>query len=784
MRRALAPALLVATWFALAPLAGGPEPYRGAFTHHLALGRALLERAPAEGGGSVSYRMPLGTLAAALASRVPPPLWDGARRAALAGLLLALALALGQPAAAPAAALLWALEARGAFADHAQTLYTLAVLAVALALVRRARDPGPASSALLALALGASLLLRSPLLMFPPLLLAAESFRRRPGRADAAWLLLGPAALLLPWVWMNWRVHGAFVPLEHGAASSNLIGGALGLVGTMEGDARALLPPGVTLESGLWAWAAREAAAHPLRAAEAFLRRLHLLAGTTPLLFALGAAAAWRGRADGAVRALAGLASYLLAAHAALAAQANYALPASALSAALGAHGLLSLLRPAPAPGRAAGRGGAWVAAGISASAAIAVLGVCARYGWAPPAPRPASLAAPAGPLGAALAAARAADDEAAAVEMGRLLRSLRAEARVRGDAGSRAVERLADSRRVYEALARLGSAPEETERLARAWRRAAPEDFWGAALLARSARGPEAARARADAARLARLTAHRVELYELSVAAQDIDAAAALARGLENEADASLPRLLALARARGRDSLADALLARALARPAPGAALLLEHAEREAAAGRRDAARAALARALRAGVAPGEDARLASLHLRLGEGAAARERAKAALARGGGAELGLLLARTWALEGDWEQARAALSLAEDRGLSAADARRAALLRQEWGDPRGAAGRLAALSAASPHDAALRADLGVALFLAGEKKEGLDALRAAVGLPGAPPEAFASLAQALDAAGRRDEAAAARRRGRASFCGGASAPPLCAALEP
>ncbi len=128
---------------------------------------------------------------------------------------------------------------------------------------------------------------------------------------------------------MNWRLSGRFVLLEDGAALSNLVASAAGLVFTVEGELRALLPAGVELGDGGAAarWALGELLGSPLRTAGLAAARLYHLLAAAPLPFAAGAWAAWAGRRDPRVAALGALAGYLLAAHAALAVQANWPCP-------------------------------------------------------------------------------------------------------------------------------------------------------------------------------------------------------------------------------------------------------------------------------------------------------------------------------------------------------------------------------------------------------------------------------------------------------------------------
>ncbi len=198
--------------------------------------------------------------------------------------------------------------------------YTPFVLLPALALALRARRPGPAADWLTGLAFAAGLTYRSTLAFLPLLVAAVELARGRDRKsaASAARLLLPCAMAVLPWMFMNARVHGSWTPFERGASDMLVVGGALGMTDTTpEGDRRALAQLITALAAA--SRPARRVAAAPGAYAAAVVRRLRYAFGLLPWLALLAAAGLWRARRDPAAWALAGFAAYFFLAHAALA---------------------------------------------------------------------------------------------------------------------------------------------------------------------------------------------------------------------------------------------------------------------------------------------------------------------------------------------------------------------------------------------------------------------------------------------------------------------------------
>lgn len=340
---------------------------------YTALGEAFLHRLATP--TSISYRMPLSGLIPALlfthdATALSP-------RAAIALLLLALLGLLTALSRSLLPAALFSLAGPPLY-DHLQLAFTLFVLLAAAALLRWARRPTSGRAALLGAALGASLLMRSSLALFAPLLALYEGGtalrrNRRPPWRRLALLLAVPALFLVPWSALNARLHGRFIPFEDGQASSNLVAGALGLTRTVEGDwSRLIDDPAVARADGaaVAAWAVREAASHPLRTARAVAARLLYALSLDPWLYLLAAAGLWLRRRRPDARRLALFGGYFLGIHCLPAAQENYFLPLRALATLAAAPAIERALGVGAPAGRFAAR---LSRAGLNAAFALAL---------------------------------------------------------------------------------------------------------------------------------------------------------------------------------------------------------------------------------------------------------------------------------------------------------------------------------------------------------------------------------------------------------------------------
>lgn len=324
--------------------------------------------------GSVGQNMPLfGTLfsAALNLGAGPAPFLAAVYLACCLLIFCAGCLLRGYRAGVAALAVAGALEAAGALPyDDEQSFYALALLLVLALLLIKSRENTLKNSLLCGLAIGASLLVRTPLLLFPPAVVFLDWLRSR--ELSKAFvlrslaLLAGSYVLLVPWGFLNYSVSGRFSLVDDRRAACNLITGAKGSVYTMEGDARKLA--GLGPEESALSFYARETLKAPGSAALAVLKRLWHIFLFHPLLFGLFLLAAAAGRGKEKLLALA-LPAYFILVHAAVSIEGRYFYP------------LLYILPPLAAgtlwPGGAAGEAAGCSAAGKAARAAFLVF-LCA----------------------------------------------------------------------------------------------------------------------------------------------------------------------------------------------------------------------------------------------------------------------------------------------------------------------------------------------------------------------------------------------------------------------
>ena len=233
-------------------------------------------------------------------------------------------------------------------------LYSLQVLAVAVALVWRARAPSPRRDVALAVCIGMSLLIMSPLFLFLPALLLYERLRNRRGPAPlsgrtaqrAALLCLIPFLFLTLWSLMNWRLQHRLILFEDGRARSNIITGALGFVSICYCVSDLGLDCGIGNGIPLL-WAARTIWHHPGRYLSACGQRLVYAASFHPWLYLAALAAAWLLRRREGHRQLMLLIVYFLGIHCLMTVEMKYFEPILPLLCALAASLALTWLRPA-----------------------------------------------------------------------------------------------------------------------------------------------------------------------------------------------------------------------------------------------------------------------------------------------------------------------------------------------------------------------------------------------------------------------------------------------------
>jgi len=181
-----------------------------------------------------------------------------------------------------------AMDAAGAGIETEQSVYTLLLFLYLNFARAHLLSPGGAAGALSGLALGLTLLVRPSLFLWPPLAAAWDFAGKAPLRKKllAAGLLLAASfVLLLPWIRVNGRLFGKFVPFEYERGSCNIITAVKGTVYTMEGDCRALA--GLSKTDSVPAWAVRTVLADPLFYAGNVAKRLWHVLLMFPLLLPL-----------------------------------------------------------------------------------------------------------------------------------------------------------------------------------------------------------------------------------------------------------------------------------------------------------------------------------------------------------------------------------------------------------------------------------------------------------------------------------------------------------------
>lgn len=347
--------LLVLVSLAL-PLNQAGQPLPETSAADIDLGESLIHGLNEPESNSVAGSMPLSTiLPAAQYGHLD---WRTARGTwfALGCLLLLSSAALAcELAPWPAAVLtililFFALDSWLSLTNTLQAAYALLIVLAAWTVARLARKPGPACGAWAGLAIGASLLYRSPLLFLPPLMAAGFASRKmRRDRAAARGLALAvalPVLMLLPWTKLNYDLHGRLNPAEHMRSDTNIVSGALGLVANIEGDIRALAPEAEFEPGRVLGWAIRRVFSSPLNYARAVIARIGYAARATPWLCLGALAALWLGRSDPAILAVAGLACYFLGVHVTMPIAQPYLIPFRILLSVLVAAAAAKTLTP------------------------------------------------------------------------------------------------------------------------------------------------------------------------------------------------------------------------------------------------------------------------------------------------------------------------------------------------------------------------------------------------------------------------------------------------------
>lgn len=301
---------------------------------------------------AVSYSMPLLSLlwAARQHLNIAPSLPGSA-----ACLLTALtAFGLGARGGGPARGAVYALAAllaalTSGTRDTEQEIYSLALLIfLNLELLRQT-----GKTFLLAGASGAAaaitMLIRSPLCLFPPLTAAYGYFtggtRLKKWLPGAAVFLLFAFVPLVPWARLNHSLFGRTILFEEGRPESNLITGAMGMTFTIEGDARALA--GLSRQDSALRWAAARVAAAPGRYAAAVVRRAWNVFLMSPWLFLLAGLGFLFNHRSRETRFLAFFCGYFIFIHCLLSIEERYFYPLRYVLALIAAGGAWELAKKA-----------------------------------------------------------------------------------------------------------------------------------------------------------------------------------------------------------------------------------------------------------------------------------------------------------------------------------------------------------------------------------------------------------------------------------------------------
>jgi len=229
--------------------------------------------------------------------------------------------------------------------DTEQAVYTLSLMIFLNLELSRQAGGDLLSSAAAGAAAGISMLVRSPLLLFPPLA-AVYGFFSKTGRsgkwlAGAALFLLFAYAPLAPWARLNNALFGHTTIFEEERPASNLITGALGMTYTVVGDARAFA--GLSRDESAFRWAAKTVLAAPGRYAAAVARRAGRVFLMSPWLFLLAAAGLVLSRSR-ETRFLAFFCAYFILIHCLLTVEERYFYPLRYVLALLAAAGAWELL--------------------------------------------------------------------------------------------------------------------------------------------------------------------------------------------------------------------------------------------------------------------------------------------------------------------------------------------------------------------------------------------------------------------------------------------------------
>lgn len=303
MRRCISPCRDTSSWpwlFALACLAAAFSPLLPLYSgeRENTIGACLLYGAK----GASAYNMPgMYVLVATLDSLRSLLLFRACDIAINCG-ILAVSYSIGRELASPKAGLLAALfsalcmTSNPYFGDLEQRLLSLELLCALFYFLRDERSPSRSCQYAGAVMIGCSFMLRSTMALFPPVwglwaLLRGGRDNWRVRWKEVLPVVLLPYLFLVPWMFSSHFAMQRNVVFEDGRAHSNMVTGALGMVGTIEGSAQKLAALNGWREGeSLTLWAVKQVLSHPWRYVSAVAARVGQVALFCPMAALLGGA--------------------------------------------------------------------------------------------------------------------------------------------------------------------------------------------------------------------------------------------------------------------------------------------------------------------------------------------------------------------------------------------------------------------------------------------------------------------------------------------------------------
>ncbi|MBI5211362.1 MAG: tetratricopeptide repeat protein [Elusimicrobia bacterium] len=299
--------------------------------------------------------MPFSTVLAALVSyhcdRAWRPFWDSLPVLLVSVLVFAFGALAGSMLLGFSGTLLFhlaVLEPSSALWGHPQPFYAVLVALVGCLSVWRARSPTFANGTLLGLAIGVSLLYRSPLALFPLVLAFYEWTAVHRLSLRSCWrqvlpLVVIPYLMLLPVVLMIGTANGRLSVFEGKAIYNNILTATAGTVSTVApGQDWEVVVYDVDPHDGkaVIGRAVETASRHPGRFIRGIAARLFFAVSLQPFLTILCLVSLWRHRAREELRPPALLALYFILAHCLMSVRAEYFTPLWPVLAGLAAQGL------------------------------------------------------------------------------------------------------------------------------------------------------------------------------------------------------------------------------------------------------------------------------------------------------------------------------------------------------------------------------------------------------------------------------------------------------------